>query len=73
MGSLCAIMFSDMYSYEVSALILDSPFKKLSHVIERVAKRKVNLPDIIIKPLLYFIKRRAVQEINYDIFETNYL
>ena len=61
MGSLCAIMFADMYSYEVSALILDSPFKNLSEVIERIAKRKVNLPDLIIKPLLYFIKQRAIK------------
>jgi pimeloyl-ACP methyl ester carboxylesterase len=33
MGALCAIMFADMYSYEVSALILDSPFRQLSTVI----------------------------------------
>lgn len=33
MGALCAIMFSDMYSYYVNGLILDSPFKNLSAVI----------------------------------------
>jgi hypothetical protein len=35
--------------------------------------RKVNLPDIVIKPILYLVKQRAVKEIGHDIFEINYL
>ncbi len=73
MGALCAIMFSDMYSYEVGALILDSPFRQLSSVVERVAERKVSLPSFLIKPILFFVKQRAVKEIQCDIFEINYL
>lgn len=55
MGSLCAIMFADMYSYEVKALILDSPFRFLSGVIERIASKKVQLPLFMLKPILYLI------------------
>jgi pimeloyl-ACP methyl ester carboxylesterase len=73
MGSLCAIMFADMYSYEVNGLILDCPFRSLAKVVERIACRKVTLPNFIIRPMLYFIKQRAIKEINYDIFEIDYL
>lgn len=59
MGSVCSIMFTELYSYEVSALILDSPFRSLGKVIERIASRKVSLPMIILKPVLYMIKKRA--------------
>lgn len=59
MGSVCSIMFTELYSYEVSALILDSPFRSLAKVIERIASRKVSLPMIILKPVLYMIKKRA--------------
>jgi pimeloyl-ACP methyl ester carboxylesterase len=39
MGAMCSIMFAEMYSYEVNGLILDSPFRCLSSVIDRVAAR----------------------------------
>jgi hypothetical protein len=73
MGSLCAIMFADMYSYEVNGLILDSPFRNLSKVVDRIANRKVSLPSFVLKPILYFVKQKATQEIKYDIFEIDYL
>lgn len=44
MGALCAIMFAEMYSYEVNGLILDSPFRSLSSVIDRIALQSVALP-----------------------------
>lgn len=59
MGSLCSIMFADMYSYEVNGLILDSPFRSLSKVVERIANRKVKLPGFVLNPLLYFVKQKA--------------
>lgn len=37
MGSLCALMFANTYAYEVSALILDSPFRSLREVVQRIA------------------------------------
>jgi len=33
MGSVCAMMFANMYPYEVSGLVLDSPFRHLSNVV----------------------------------------
>lgn len=59
MGSLCSIMFTELYSYEVSAMVLDSPFRSLSKVIERIASRKVTLPSVLLTPILYLIKQRA--------------
>lgn len=44
MGALCSIMFAEMYSYEVNGLILDSPFKSLSKVVDRIASQSVPLP-----------------------------
>ena len=61
MGALCAIMFTDMYTYEVNGLILDSPFRKLDKVIERIAERRINLPSFVINSALYFIKKKAIQ------------
>ena len=73
MGSLCAIMFADMYAYEVSGLILDSPFRFLSDVVERIADRKVNLPGFLLNPILYMVKQRATQEVGFDLFSIDYL
>ena len=70
---MCSIMFAEMYSYEVNGLILDSPFRNLSNVIDRIAKRETSIPQILIQPILYFIKKRASQEANYDIFSIDYL
>lgn len=61
MGALCAIMFAEMYSYEVSGLILDSPFRNLSRVVDRIAIRHTGMPEWMIKPVLYLIKKRAVK------------
>jgi pimeloyl-ACP methyl ester carboxylesterase len=44
MGALCSIMFSEIYSYEVNGLILDSPFRNLSKVVDRIASHYVSLP-----------------------------
>ena len=73
MGSLCAIMFTDMYAYEVSGLVLDSPFRSLSDVVERIANRKVNLPSFVLSPLLYMVKQRATKEVGFDLFSIDYL
>lgn len=62
-----------MYSYEVNGLILDSPFRSLSTVIDRIAIQSVPLPEFILKPVLYFVKKRAAKEANYDIFSIDYL
>lgn len=61
MGALCAIMFAEMYSYEVNGLILDSPFKRLSKVVDRIAVQSVALPEFMLRPILYLIKNRAVK------------
>lgn len=73
MGALCAIMFAEMYSYEVSGLILDSPFRNLSNVVNRIAIRHTGLPEFVLKPVLYMVKKKAVKEANYDIFSIDYL
>mgnify|MGYP002868132169 CR=1 FL=1 len=73
MGALCAIMFSEMYSYEVNGLVLDSPFRSLSAVVDRIAAQSVPFPEFLLKPLIYLIKKRAVKEANYDIFAIDYL
>lgn len=59
MGSLCAIMFANTYAYEVNALILDSPFRSLSGVVERIASRKVQMPLFLLRPFLYMVEQRA--------------
>lgn len=33
-----------MYSYEVHGLILDSPFRSLSTVVDRIACQSVSIP-----------------------------
>ena len=73
MGSLCAIMFAELYSYEVCALVLDSPFRSLSKVVERIASRKVSLPLMVLKPVLYMIQKRAIEEAGIDLFGIDYL
>lgn len=55
MGSLCALMFANTYAYEVSALILDSPFRSLREVVQRIAEKKVTVPSWLLRPLLYFV------------------
>ena len=55
MGSVCAMMFADMYSYEVNGLVLDSPFRYLGNIVERIAEKKMQLPLFILKPFLYLI------------------
>lgn len=37
MGAMCAVMFAEMYPYEVKALVLDSPFCTLSKVVEKIS------------------------------------
>lgn len=59
MGSVCAMMFADMYSYEVNGLVLDSPFRYLGNIVERIAEKKIQLPLFILKPFLYLIEQRA--------------
>jgi pimeloyl-ACP methyl ester carboxylesterase len=59
MGSLCALMFANTYAYEVSALILDSPFRSLREVVQRIAEKKVQVPSWLLRPLLYFVEQRA--------------
>lgn len=61
MGAVSSIMFSEMYPYEVNALILDSPFKSLSEVVDRIAGQMVPLPIFLLKPILYFVKNRAAK------------
>jgi len=73
MGSLCAIMFAEMYAYEVNALILDSPFRWLNKVVERIAARRVKLPMFILKPALYLIENRAAEEVGFNLFAIDYL
>jgi hypothetical protein len=52
-------MFANAYAYEVGALVLDSPFRCLSGVIQRIAERKVQLPNLLLRPLLYLVEQRA--------------
>ena len=59
MGSLCALMFANAYAYEVDALVLDSPFRSLSGVIQRIAERKVKLPNLLLRPLLYLVEQKT--------------
>jgi pimeloyl-ACP methyl ester carboxylesterase len=59
MGSLCALMFANAYAYEVGALVLDSPFRCLSGVVERIAERKVQLPRFLLRGLLYLVEQKA--------------
>lgn len=73
MGALCSIMFAQMFSYEVNGLILDSPFKSLSQVVDRIAAQSVPLPEFLLKPLLYLIKKKAAKESNQNIFDVDYL
>ncbi len=52
-------MFANMYAYEVNALILDSPFRSLSGVVQRIASKKVQVPLFLLKPFLYMIEQKA--------------
>ena len=55
------------------SLVLDSPFRSLSKVVERIASRKVNLPLVVLKPALYMIERRAAKEVGFELFDIDYL
>ena len=48
--------------------MLDSPFRSLAKVVERIASRKVSLPLVLLKPVLYMIQRRAAEEVGFDLF-----
>ena len=50
-----------MYSYEVGGLVLDSPFRNLSKVVDRIAIRHTGMPEWIIKPALYLVKKKAAK------------
>ena len=54
-------------------MVLDSPFRSLAKVVERIASRKVSLPLVLLKPVLYMIQRRAAEEVGFDLFEIDYL
>lgn len=42
-------------------------------MVDRIAIQSVAVPEILLKPVLYFIKKRASKEANYDIFTIDYL
>lgn len=48
-----------MYSYEVHGLILDSPFRSLSNVVDRIASQNVPIPNLLLRPIIYLVKKRA--------------
>ena len=61
MGAQCCITYAAEYQNNVAGIVLDSPFRSLSDVVDRIAYDQVNLPQWIINMLLYFVKRRAVK------------
>jgi hypothetical protein len=57
----------------VHSLVLDSPFRSLAKVVERIASRRVSLPLVMLKPALYMIQKRAAEEVGFDLFGIDYL
>jgi hypothetical protein len=56
MGAVTAILFAER-NHIIHKLVLDSPFIHLEHVIARVMKKETNLPEILLKIILYFLKK----------------
>ena len=62
MGAVCSIYYAEAHPNSVNGLVLDSPFRSLSTVVDRIAERQVSLPKFILKPAMYFVKEKAVEE-----------
>ena len=70
MGSVCAMMFADMYSYEVNGLVLDSPFRYLGNIVERIAEKKNAIAFVHLKTVFVFnrAKSKQISRIRYFLY-----
>lgn len=59
MGAVTAIMFALKYGEMVDCLVLDSPFRHLSTIVERASYEASRLPMAIISLFLFFVKRKV--------------
>lgn len=72
MGAVTAILFCEKYTqYNITSMILDSPFNELATVVKEFASRNFNLPGILLTMAIKMISGMIEKKIGYDIFELN--
>lgn len=62
MGATTALL----YDYKVSFLILDSPFYSLRNLIEEMGKEQMDMPYILIKPLVLLLNTLIRRQEGFD-------
>lgn len=71
MGAVTAILYSEMNLLQrqahISCLLLDSPFSKLTTMVDDVGKAKMGLPSFIMSIGMSVIKGTIKSKINFDI------
>ncbi len=50
-------------------MILDSPFTDLSNVMKEIAKKRTQLPSLVIEGVVMLLKRKIKETLDKDIFE----
>ena len=70
MGAVTALLYLPI-DPDISAVIIDSPFKNLKSLVEDMAAKTSKIPNFILSAALKIIGKTIKQKANFDIFDVN--
>jgi hypothetical protein len=69
MGAVTAILYCARNSFDISSMILDSPFSDINLMVKDVAFKTLNIPAFLVSIALTIVSSSIKSRINTDLFE----
>ena len=70
MGATTALLYADR-DPSIAGMVLDSPFSKLSDLVDELAKSYTKIPSLLIKGALQLIRKSVKSKAKFDIMQLN--
>lgn len=70
MGAATALLYSDR-DPSIAGMVLDSPFSKLSDLVDELAKHYTKIPNFLVKGALKLIRSSVKSKAKFDLMQLN--
>lgn len=70
MGAATALLYADR-DPSIAGMVLDSPFSKLSVLVDELAKQYTKIPNFLVKGALKLIRSSVKSKANFDLMQLN--
>jgi len=71
MGAVTAVVYAERNSFDVSSVVLDSPFGSVQEMVQDIAYKNYNIPQLLVNIGVMVISGTIKQTIGIDLFKFN--